>query len=114
MKKNIIITAVITMVIASALMLTGCGDAVRGTWYYIPDASEGSYDNMEFLSGNEVVNEGVTGGYELDGDIVTVNFFGVTAEYEIAECDGETVLAQNGYAKWARTLDGAKRLQQGY
>jgi len=110
MKKNIIITAIIAMLFVSAFVLTSCGDAVSGTWYYIKDASEASYYNMEFKSGNEVINEGVSGGYELDGNTVYVDFFGVNRTYEIAECDGVKVLAENGYAKWARTLEGAKQL----
>ena len=103
MKKNIIITTIIAMLFVSAFALTSCGDAVSGTWYYIKDASEASYYNMEFKSGNEVINEGVSGGYELDGDLVYVDFFGVKRTYQIATCEGETVLAENGYAKWART-----------
>ncbi len=110
MKKNIIITTIIAMLFASVFALTSCGDAVNGTWYYISDASEASYYNMEFKSGNEVINEGVSGGYELDGNTVYVDFFGVNRTYEIAECDGVKVLAENGYAKWARTLDGARQL----
>lgn len=110
MKKNIIITTIIAMLFVSAFALTSCGDAVSGTWYYIKDASEASYYNMEFKSGNEVINEGVSGGYELDGDLVYVDFFGVKRTYQIATCDGEKVLAENGYAKWARTLEGARKL----
>ena len=110
MKKNIIITTIIAMLFVSAFALTSCGDAVSGTWYYIKDASEASYYNMEFKSGNEVINEGVSGSYELDGDLVYVDFFGVKRTYQIATCDGEKVLAENGYAKWARTLEGAKKL----
>lgn len=110
MKKNIIITTIIAMLFISAFALTSCGDAVSGTWYYINDASEASYYNMEFKSGNEVINEGVCGGYELDGNTVYVDFFGVNRTYEIAECDGVKVLAENGYAKWARTLEGARQL----
>ena len=110
MKKTIILTIMISVMIASVVTLTGCGDSVRGTWYYIKDASEASYYNMEFKSGNEVINEGVSGGYELDGDLVYVDFFGVKRTYQIANCEGEKVLAENGYAKWARTLEGAKKL----
>lgn len=110
MKKNIIITTIIAMLFISAFALTSCGDAVSGTWYYINDASEASYYNIEFKSGNEVINEGVSGGYELDGNTVYVDFFGVNRTYEIAECDGVKVLAENGYAKWARTLEGARQL----
>lgn len=104
------LTIILSILLASVAMLTSCGDAVSGTWYYIKDASEASYYNMEFKSGNEVINEGVSGGYELDGDLVYVDFFGVKRTYEIAECDGVKVLAENGYAKWARTLEGAKQL----
>lgn len=110
MKKNIIITTIIAILLASCFALASCGDAVSGTWYYINDASEASYYNMEFKSGNEVINEGVSGGYELDGNTIYVDFFGVNRTYEIAECDGVKVLAENGYAKWARTLEGAKQL----
>ena len=110
MKKNIIITTLIAMLIVSAAVLSGCGNSVKGTWYYIQDASEASYFNMEFRSGNEVINQGVSGGYEVDGNLVHVDFFGVQRTYEIAECDGVKVLTENGYARWARTLEGARKL----
>ena len=110
MKKNIIITTLITMLFVSSIILTGCGNPVKGTWYYIPDASEASYENFEFGNNNEVINEGVRGKYEVSDDQVTVDFFGIQRTYDITEYEGIEVLSFNGRAVWARTLEGAKEL----
>ena len=113
-KRRIIgrIIAIAMITILTCAMLCACGgDKLSGKWYYISDASEASYNNFEFKSDNKCINQGVEGGYELDGDDVHVDFFGVTADYTLSEYDGVEVMCRGDKPVWARTLDGAKQLQ---